>query len=384
MDNVRQIIDKYLAGECTAEERAKLLAHFNQYLDQQSDILSPEALTRLQELTWLSIREQTEQPVTNPIKNGKHRSLNKRRMLQWIPYAAAILLTAIVALWYLYSHPGSADPSGLTQVADIAPGGNRATLTLTNGSTINLSEAHEGIIIADDRISYKDHSQDIVQLDKSAIYDLVLSTPKGGTYQVTLPDGTKVWLNAASTLKYPSRFEGAERVVTFSGEGYFEVARDIHKPFRVTSEDQQVVVLGTEFNICAYPDEDTKKTTLVEGKVKVLYTNSRNSAHAVELAPSEQSLLGNEQLTKQWVDVTGEISWREGVFAFRKESLESIMRKISRWYNVDVDLQGDVAQRTFTGTVSKYENISGILETLELTNVLHFEIKGNQLIVRPK
>lgn len=381
MDNARQIIDKYLAGECTEEERAKLLAHFNQYLDQQPDTLSPETLTRLQELTWLSIREQTEQPVTNPIKNGKHRSLNNHRML---PYAAAILLTAIISLWYLYSHPGSDDPSGLTQVTHIVPGGNRATLTLTNGSTINLSEAHEGIIIADDRISYKDHAQDIVQLDKSAIYDLVLSTPKGGTYQVTLPDGTKVWLNAASTLKYPSRFEGAERVVTFSGEGYFEVARDIHKPFRVISEDQQVVVLGTEFNICAYPDEDTKKTTLVEGKVKVLYTNSADDAHAVELAPSEQSLLKNEQLTKQWVDVTGEISWREGVFAFRKESLESIMRKISRWYNVDVDLQGDVAQRTFTGTVSKYENISGILETLELTNVLHFEIKGNRLIVRPK
>lgn len=384
MDNARQVIDKYLAGECTAEERAKLLAHFNQYLDQQPGILSPEALTRLQELTWWSIREQTEQPVTNPVKNGKHRSLNNRRMLQWIPYAAAVLLTAIVTLWYLYSKPGSVSSPELTQVTNIPPGGNRATLTLANGSTIDLSEAHEGIIMDNDRISYKDHSQEIVQLDKSAINDLVLSTPKGGTYQVTLPDGTKVWLNAASTLKYPSRFEGAERVVTFSGEGYFEVARNIHKPFRVISGDQEVVVLGTEFNICAYPDEEEKKTTLVEGKVKVLYTNGADEAHAVQLSPSEQSMLKNGALTRQLVDVTGEIAWRDGVFAFRKESLESIMRKISRWYNVDVDLQGNVAQRTFTGTVSKYENISGVLETLELTNLLHFEITGNRLTVKPK
>lgn len=384
MDNARQIIDKYLAGECTAEERAKLLAHFNQYLDQQPGTISQETLTRLQELTWLSIREQTEQPVTHLIKNGKHRSLNNRRMLQWIPYAAAILLTATITLWYLYSSSGSDHSSGLTHATNIAPGGNRATLTLANGSKIDLSEAHEGIVIDNDRISYKDHSQEIVQLDKSAINDLVLSTPKGGTYQVTLPDGTKVWLNAASTLKYPSRFEGTERVVTFSGEGYFEVARNIHQPFRVISEDQQVVVLGTEFNICAYPDEDEKKTTLVEGKVNVLYTNGADEEHAVQLSPSEQSLLRNEQLTKQLIDVTGEIAWREGVFAFRKESLESIMRKVSRWYNVDVDLQGNVAQRTFTGTVSKYENISGVLETLELTNVLHFEIKGNRLIVKPK
>ncbi|HRN56598.1 MAG TPA: DUF4974 domain-containing protein, partial [Agriterribacter sp.] len=271
--------------------------------------------------------------------------------------------------------------SELTQAANIAPGGNRATLTLANGSRINLSEAHEGIVINNDRISYEDHSQEIMQLDKSAINDLVLSTPKGGTYQVTLPDGTKVWLNAASTLKYPSRFEGAERVVMFSGEGYFEVAKDASKPFRVISDDQEVVVLGTEFNICAYPDEDEKKTTLVEGKVKVSYTGD---SHTLQLSPSEQSTLKNGQLTSQQVDVAGEIAWREGVFAFRKESLESIMRKISRWYNVDVDLQENVAQRTFTGTVSKYENISGVLETLELTNVLHFEIKGNRLIVKPK
>lgn len=382
MDEPTKLIDKYLAGECTAEERAQLLAHFNHYFDQQHGSLAPEDLNLLSQRTWVSINDQISEPDGHTATSTNQTPKRPHRMLRWLPYAAAVLL-AITATWY-YFRDTTTDQQESAQVADIAPGGNRATLTLADGSTIDLSEAQTGIILDNDRIVYEGNAAEIAFLSATDVHELQLTTPNGGTYHVTLPDGTKVWLNATSTLIYPSIFSGEERVVTLSGEGYFDVAEDAAKPFRVMSMGQQVEVLGTEFNISAYPDESETKTTLVEGSVRITSADKAKGEVSLLLEPSEKATLKGGLLTKQRIDIDSEVAWRMGLFTFRSERLESIMNKVARWYDVDIELQGDIGDHTFTGTVSRYENISGVLETLALTNLLSFEIDGGKLIIKSK
>ncbi|WP_353195494.1 FecR domain-containing protein [Parapedobacter defluvii] len=384
MNEPTDLIDKYLAGKCTAEERALLLAHFNRYFDQQQDSLSAEDLNLLSQQTWSAINNQIRESNEPNSTRTKRIRWTPHPILRWLPYAAAILLVATAIMWYSLRDTPANFLQESTQVADIAPGGNRATLTLSDGSKIDLSEAQTGIISDHERIVYEGDNTEIASFSAAGAYGLQLTTPNGGTYQVTLPDGTKVWLNAASSLTYPSHFDGRDRVVTFSGEAYFEVAKDASKPFRVMSRGQQVDVLGTKFNISAYPDDDVTKTTLIEGSVRISSADKAGGEASLLLEPSEKAELKNGRLTKEHVDADNEAAWRTGVFAFRSERLESIMKKVARWYDVDIELQGDIADRTFTGTVSRYENISGVLETLALTNLLSFEINGKKLIVKSK
>jgi len=384
MNESTDLIDKYLAGECTAEERALLLAHFNRYFDQQQDSLSADDLNLLSQQTWSAISDQLrESNEPNPIHTKQIR-WNSHRMFRWLPYAAAILLVVSTIMWYSLRDTPANFLQESVQVTDIAPGGNRATLMLSDGSKIDLSEVQMGIISDHERIIYEGDRTEIASLGATGPHELQLTTPNGGTYQVTLPDGTKVWLNAASSLTYPSHFDGGDRVVTLSGEAYFEVAKDAGKPFRVISKGQEVDVLGTKFNISAYPNDDVTKTTLIEGSVRISSADKASGRTSLLLEPSEKAELKNGRLTKERVNGDNEAAWRTGVFAFRSERLESIMKKVARWYDVDIELQGDIADRTFTGTVSRYENISGVLETLALTNLLSFEINGKKLIVKSK
>lgn len=382
MNEPRTLIDKYLAGKCTAEERAQLLAHFNRYFDQQRDVLTPDALSKLNQLTWNAIDEQVCS-LENTAPTDKSRlSRAPRRVLRWLPYAAAILL-AVSATWYIFPDRKT-DAEDAMSTVDIAPGGNRATLILANGRTIDLSEAQTGIVVDHNRIVYKEEAVAIASLNPTDIHELRLTTPNGGTYQVTLPDGTSVWLNAASTLTYPSVFSEHERIVTLSGEGYFEVAPDADTPFKVRSMGQLVEVLGTTFNISAYPDENETSTTLVEGSVRITSSGKARGEISLLLSPSEKATLKSGLLSKRAVDIDSDVAWRKGLFAFRSERLESIIRKVARWYDVDVELRGDISDHTFTGTVSRYENISGVLETLALTGLLSFEMEEGKLVVKSK
>ena len=268
----------------------------------------------------------------------------------------------------------------------IQPGGNKAVLTLANGSKIILDGAKNGVLANQGNTSVDKTRDGTLVYDASKIsagtigaqsaYNTI-ATPCGGQYQVVLPDGSKVWLNSASSLKFPVAFSGKERNVELIGEAYFEVAKNKAKPFKVVVNNSVVEVLGTHFNIMAYKDEKTTNTTLLEGSVKVTSGNEHKL-----IVPGEQARVnGNIQIAK--VDAAQAIEWKNGNFNFSHEDIESIMRKVSRWYNVSVEYQGALTHEGFVGTVPRSENISEVLNTLELTGLVHFKMMERRIIVMP-
>ncbi len=262
-------------------------------------------------------------------------------------------------------------------------------LTLADGTKINLDKAENGEIAhqAGWTISKKEGSQLVYSLVTpgeqpsrgNSLFN-VIETPRGGEYQVILPDGTRVWLNAASSLRYPAVFAGSERRVELRGEAYFEVAHNSKMPFRIKSNHQLVEVLGTHFNISSYADDKIIKTTLLEGSVAVSVGNDIASQN---LKPGQQAVVGHtgSSIRIKNVDVEESIAWKNGYFLFNDESIESIMRKVARWYDVDVEYTGKIPSVGFNGTVLKSKNISGVLKILELTKAVHFKVKGRRVMV---
>lgn len=316
-----------------------------------------------------------------------------RRLLFWqrIAIAASLLLALISATYFFYRSGLVTSPQRQVSQMEIAPGTNRATLTLDDGRMIDLSEAHEGIVVGDE-ITYIDGSKVLSEQGTdsqahSLTRSLQLTTPKGGTYQVTLSDGTKVWLNAASTIKYPANFSAVkERYVALSGEAYFEVAKDQARPFivRITSPvngniGQQVEVLGTHFNISAYDDVRTVKTTLLEGSVKVSALPATDSRL---LAAGQQSSFDGQAIQVSEVDTEDAIAWKNGYFQFSGKTLELAMQEVARWYNVEVSYKNEALRKQpLAGTISKYGKLSTVLETMELTGAIRFRVDGRIVVV---
>src|SRR5690606_18203557 len=205
-----------------------------------------------------------------------------------------------------------------------------------------------------------------------------LSTPKGGTYQIVLPDGTKVWLNAASTLKYPSRFDGGERVIELSGEAYFAVAKDVKKPFKVVSNGQEIQVLGTEFNISAYVDEAEMKTTLVAGAVQIF---NRQSSIVNRLEPGEQSIIRGAFTDIQKVETERYTAWKNGYFYFKQTPFAEIMRQLARWYDIDVIYKGSIPKETFSGVMDRNLTLNDVLKLLNVFSVQVQIEEGGKLVV---
>lgn len=296
-----------------------------------------------------------------------------------IAVAASVVFIFSLGFW-LYTR--TAADSGNTEkliAGNIAPGKNKATLTLANGKKIALSDAKTGVVINAATLSYNDGSvvsgpASIPALNPNEY--MVAETPRGGTYQVTLPDGSKVWLNAASTLKFPSQFSGlVNRKIELSGEAYFEIFKDAKHPFIVKTAKQEVTVLGTHFNISSYADEPLTKTTLLEGSVKI--------NNSTILKPGEQASLNKAGLiTIAQVETEGVIAWKNGFFLFDNETLESLLKKVSRWYNVAIEYEDPTLRNEHVyGLVSRSENVSVLLEKLELTGEVKFKFINNRIIV---
>lgn len=270
---------------------------------------------------------------------------------------------------------------------EVVPGGNKAMLTLSNGETIILDNAKNGVVATQAGIKIRKTANgqiiyDAAKPDKKAsnLSYNIITTPRGGQYQIALPDGSKVWLNAASSLKFPASFSDKERIVEVTGEAYFEVAKvtsassGTRVPFKVISGNQTVEVLGTHFNINAYPEEATINTTLLEGSVKIWQLSTHHSKH---LNPGQQARVG-KSIQVADVDVRGAVAWKNGYFNFSHENIESVMRKISRWYNVDITYEGDITREGFVGSISKFEQVSQVLEMLQLTGSVHFKIENSK------
>ena len=363
--------------------------------DLQADIKN--ATYFLQSITFKESwprEEEIEKGLQKALKKIKQNEqtaplsvFNKKNISRVFLAAAAIFLLFGLSYWFLTGYTGQKEKSIVkNKIEDqVIPGGNKAILTLADGSTLLLDSAHNGALatqgsvtvikLDDGQLSYKGAG------NKGQIVYNTISTPKGGQYQLVLADGTKVWLNAASSLRFPTAFVEKERKVELSGEGYFEVAKDASKPFHVKVGNMNVNVLGTHFNINGYADEDNIETTLLEGQVTV---NSQETVTV--LTPGQQAQLhkASGKVKKlQHVNMGEIMAWKEGHFLFKGVSIESILRQASRWYDVDIVYQGKIDE-TFSGGISRSENISELLKILAATDKIEFKINGRQIIVKPK
>jgi transmembrane sensor len=305
----------------------------------------------------------------------------------WIAAAAVILLVSTVTLFFLNDskkEKPSADVARHKDSEDKLPGGDRAILTLSDGTTIVLDSAGNGKLAQQGKTSIiKKNDGQLVYNSASAqsnevIYNL-LQTPRGGQYQITLPDGSKVWLNAVSSLKYPVAFAGNERRVEITGEAYFEIAKDPSRPFKVRLNNMEVEVLGTHFNINGYADENVVKTTLLEGKVKII-----SSGVAEALTPGQQAQFhpsGSIHVINK-VNLDEVVAWKEGNFQFDNSDIKTVMRQLARWYDVEVSYQG-IINKHFVGNISRDVKLSQVLLMLEQTGEVRFKIENNKLLVMP-
>jgi transmembrane sensor len=369
----QMLLKKYLNGDCTAEEEALLESWYVQASPSDSEISTSEILEDKQK-----IFAQLEMATRPRLRNT-----------QWIKIttAAAAVAAIVFGIWLYMPSKTIVDPIVKTvKSIDIAPGGNKAVLTLANGEVIDLSSNQDGIVIQANQVSYNDGTAIETGLSNrpEEISKLnTISTPIGGQYQVVLPDGTKVWLNAASSLRYPSQFTSKERSVEITGEAYFDVTHDKKRPFRVSSKGQQIEVLGTHFNIMAYENEGLIKTTLLKGSVRVIAQTSKGK-NTILLSPGQQSLLSAQNISvSNNVDLEEVTAWKNGYFKIN-EDIKSIMNKIARWYDIQVVYKPGVdLNQTFSGEVSKSRNVSALLKVMEMTGNVHFKIEERRIIVMP-
>ncbi|MEJ2882294.1 FecR family protein [Pedobacter sp. GR22-6] len=373
------LFEKFESGNCSPEE----LAQLENYQDDFQLTVKPWS-------AGMGSSDAVKQQILEKLRSqisaeGRRRGSNFR---YWLAAASVLLFLAVgISLWkYTTNQQRNQDHTAQVK-SSISPGRNRAILTLANGKKLDLDGTQTGMIsregasivskTADGKLIYGTNTD---TPDKNALIYNTIETPRGGQYELTLGDGTKVWLNAGSSLKYPTTFTGKERSVELTGEAYFQVAKNKEKPFNVVLKGMKVEVLGTHFNVMAYDDEQTIETTLLEGSVKL--TKNGNSK---VLIPNQQGLLANgaSDFSVRTVNTENVIAWKNGFFKFDDENIETIMRKVARWYDVDISYKGNLKYKNFGGTVARFKDISQLLTTLELTGTVHFKIDGRRVTVMP-
>lgn len=296
--------------------------------------------------------------------------------------AAAIALAVVGIYFYTYHQQTIVQDVAVHTADDVAPGDFGATLTLANGKKIRLADVSNGELVKESGISISKTADGklVYEIEESASNTNAvntLSTANGETYQVHLPDGSLVYLNAASSLSYKtSLVEGGRRVVSLRGEGYFEIAKDKAHPFIVKTDREEVEVLGTHFNISSYADEEQEKTTLLEGSIKLsAFGGSR------VLKPGQQANVLNGKIHISEVDTDLAVAWKNNEFVVESERIETIMKMVERWYNVEVIYVGTPTNERFSGGVSRFDKVSRVLDIVESTGAAHFEIKGRKIYV---
>jgi hypothetical protein len=380
-----KLIDKYLNGEASAEEEQLLLNFFDSFQSGQE-----------WDESVLGVKEKLEDKMLKRLQQTVHQSKEQHRPKAVRLYAfrnvaaAAIVMTAISIGVYYYLRQ-SAKQSLMANrdkpvKHDVDPGNNKAILTLENGAKLVLDSAKIGTLAKKGKISIRKakDGQLIYAVDRGndaaaneSIFYNTITTPRGGQYQVILPDGTKVWLNAASSLKFPTAFAGNQRNVELTGEAYFEVTKNTAKPFMVKVDNMLVKVLGTHFNIMAYSDEAAIKTTLLEGAVQLNNGKSGNF-----LKPGQQGIVKGDNVQVIDADTDQAIAWKNGFFEFRRASIRDIMKQLSRWYDTEVIYEGKIPDDEFVGKIERNVKLSQVLHILELNHV-HFKIENKKITVTP-
>jgi transmembrane sensor len=369
---LKKILERYRAGESTPEDRAFLESWYLTHNQTPPYLMQDQERVQDVDSVWALI-----QP---------HQIAPKINLWYRVSAAAAILIFLSIGIYFLGRKNSQVQTNTIVK-NDALPGTTKATLTLADGQKVILGDKITGRLADQAGVIITKSSNGELIYSLSAVNSNVqrskqfneLATARGEQYQVVLPDGTHVWLNAASALKYPVAFSGKQRVVELTGEAYFEVAHNKAMPFKVRTSQQEVQVLGTHFNVSAYSDEKITATTLMQGSVRV--TSAAEHKNII-IKPGQQSLVGGTGMQVRQVDTEEAIAWKDGYFLFNNENLGSIMRKISRWYNVKVEYQNNASQEmVFSGTISKYKNVSQVVRILELTNAVHFKIENDKVVV---
>jgi ferric-dicitrate binding protein FerR (iron transport regulator) len=376
---ITELYRQFLANELSREQ-----------LDTFLLLLSAEE----QEETFLALMTATWQetqpvPVNIPVAKSRVRVLHRAG---WWAMAAAVVLLVVAGMWIL----GSQRDKGITgpvarakgsPARDKAPGGNKAVLTLSDGSSIVLDTAANGTLVQQGGVKVTKQANGVLLYEISkqeaatgvAVGYNTLTTPRGGQFRIALPDGSQVWLNAVSSLKYPTLFTGDTREVELTGEGYFEIAENAQMPFIVKNSRMDIQVLGTAFNMMCYADEDIARTTLVNGKVKV-----GKGQEELVLQPEQQVRVpenGTKWKLVQQADIAEALAWRNGLFQLKSADVGAIMRQVARWYNVEVVYTGEVPQKKLVGFLSREEGLEKVVAVLS-ANGIRCKLEGDQLIVQ--
>ncbi|WP_262247381.1 FecR family protein [Parapedobacter soli] len=395
-NRLQQLLTQYFENTITREDCEELLA----YLDDGDPEGVSGAIDRaFQKRSFAALRFDPERKDTiynqliaeirqRQAVSSQQLPAHKFSIAPWLK-VAALLIAAVTVGFLLYQATGTGfgvSPEVSENKNEITlPEHNEATLTLADGSTILLNDSSGGVLArelgveirkdADGSIFYEARGGDVVE---AALKYNTFSTPKGSTYRILLPDGTKVWMNTASSIRYPVMFTGAERSISLIGEAYFEVAPDASKPFKVEANGSVIQVLGTHFNVSAYADEQQTTTTLLEGAVNV-----SNSGNMVTLKPNQQAVVDilTGAIRQSAANVRSAVAWKDGYFRFDDESIEEIIDKVSRWYDIEaVEYRGEFNER-FSGTFQRSKNVSQLFSNLEKLAPIQFEIKERRVVI---
>lgn len=371
----KNILDKYLDGTASDQEQHAIINYYDG-LQEKELIWNTQEMGNQNEL-----QERILNKINNRIDN--HQKF-KIKNIHWLTIAASLFMIIALGSYFLV-HTNDVMPE--QEQVSLKPGSNKATLTLANGKQIILNETENG------EIARQDHTVITKTADGKLVYDELASPneaaevstafntikiPRGGQYEVILPDGTKVWLNAESSLSYPPKFHSKERIVDLKGEAYFEVSKDKARPFIVHTTNQKVEVLGTHFNITAYDDDPSVKTTLLEGSVKVYPSESQN---AKLLKPGQRSVLTAQSFIIENADLEEAIAWKNGIFLFNNENIKTALQKFARWYDVEIIYKGDFSDINFGGSFSRFANLNESINVLESTNKLKCKIVGRRIYI---
>jgi ferric-dicitrate binding protein FerR (iron transport regulator) len=375
-EHYEKLLQKYLDGQCSMAETEELYAWLQTSSSHRSLLVTmqrefEQAMNNRHEIP-AELSDRIEKRLLEEITHHKIIKINRWR---WAAAAAVVLLIGGIYFLRTTTSP-QMPPLALNTPKDVTPGTNKAILTLANGDVVTLDSTGNKVITQGKTVVRQNNGQlqYAAKSNEDAVVYNTLTVPRGGQFNIVLPDGSHVWLNAASSLKYPTAFNGAQRRVEIQGQGYFEVTKNAKQPFFVKVNNMEVQVLGTSFDVMAYTDEKSVNTTLVEGAVSV--NNHR-------LQPGQQAVLDpvTGVITVHPADVDQVIAWKTGFFEFDNAPLSDIMRQLSRWYDIDVNYNQAADSRLFGGRISRSLPLSDILHMLE-ANGPKFLLSGRKLIVK--
>lgn len=362
-DEARDLLRRYSNNDCTPEEELLVERWYLKESDRKNMVDYESNFSLMESEIWDGTLEKAGLPVEK----------NRMHILGRAASAAAILLFIGFGA-YFFSLRGEQEPASpeIAKITDAKPGGNKAVLTLADGSKIILDHINNGILVNQGNVVISKSVDGQLIYDASGVAsgnDLktgfnTITTPRGGQYQVVLPDGSKVWLNSASSIYFPTAFSGDERNVRVTGEAYFEVVKNQGIAFNVLANGTTIKVLGTHFNIMAYSDESSLKTTLLEGSVRVVSGKS-----ATLIKPGEQAEVTDGNIAVGSADIEEAVAWKNGYFYFKKTDIKSVMRQLSRWYDVDVEYKGHIPETAFSGKMYRNVNASKLLDILSYFKV---------------